>query len=458
MRKYFLLSFLVCAANYSVLNGCSIFLANDGKNIWIGNNEDDDPNKVYNLYFRPATKKHQFGYITWGGKLSGLSSFVSEDFPEGGINEKGLFIDAASLPEKIAIVKDESKDDWKGYVINDILKKCNDVEEALVCLSLYNLIEQEKAQLFLADALGNYAIVHANYVIRKSSQNFSLTNYCLNNTFSCWRRNIIDDYLSHHTEYGLNEISDILEKSAQKDYYNKTNYSIAGNLLTKQLHFYLQGDFNASVSLDVVNELKKGKRDVKLRSLFLNTFDEQFIKSYKKKGMVEALKTVDKKEIIVTSHATFLKNFSLDLASQGKMEDAKLILDRLEIVHKSKSQINLWKAIILKKIKQEENSSIDTTDQSYLYKLFLQQKNGEVTFALDYFEKAQTVALAGDFTNWKDHAVPLSFKDGKWQATIKIPSGDHQYKFIVDGVWVTDPYNRLTAQKENNVNSLLYVW
>ena len=174
---------------------CTIFIANDNKNIWVGNNEDDSPNKNYRLWFVPSAAKEENGYIIWAGILKGLAEKISNRFPEGGMNEYGLFIDAAALPEKILIQKDPSKKDWKGYVIKDVLKKCKTVQEALLLISQYNLIEQEKAQIFVADASGDYAIIHANYVIRKETANFALSNYCLNDNkqHTCWRRNIVSD-------------------------------------------------------------------------------------------------------------------------------------------------------------------------------------------------------------------------------------------------------------------------
>src|SRR5580704_14044711 len=45
-------------------NACTIFMANDGKNVWIGNNEDEVPTKKYRLWYYPA-KKDNYGYMLW---------------------------------------------------------------------------------------------------------------------------------------------------------------------------------------------------------------------------------------------------------------------------------------------------------------------------------------------------------------------------------------------------------
>jgi len=55
---------------------------------------------------------------------------------------------------------------------------------------------------------------------------------------------------------------------------------------------------------------------------------------------------------------------------------------------------------------------------------------------------AHEVSLAGTFNRWDAHATPLvrSGPTGVWTATLTLPSGQHQYAFVVDGVrWVPDP-------------------
>jgi Glycogen recognition site of AMP-activated protein kinase len=54
---------------------------------------------------------------------------------------------------------------------------------------------------------------------------------------------------------------------------------------------------------------------------------------------------------------------------------------------------------------------------------------------------AQRVALAGTFNGWNPATTPLSRASaGAWTVTVPIPTGQHQYAFIVDGHrWVADP-------------------
>lgn len=50
--------------------------------------------------------------------------------------------------------------------------------------------------------------------------------------------------------------------------------------------------------------------------------------------------------------------------------------------------------------------------------------------------EAQQVFVAGTFNEWKPDAAPLvRDKAGNWLGSLKLPSGHHEFKFIVDGQW-----------------------
>ncbi|HEY1173446.1 MAG TPA: isoamylase early set domain-containing protein [Verrucomicrobiae bacterium] len=63
----------------------------------------------------------------------------------------------------------------------------------------------------------------------------------------------------------------------------------------------------------------------------------------------------------------------------------------------------------------------------------------KVTFEL-LAPEAREVRLAGDFTDWERSPIALEKKkDGKWQMEISLPCGMYEYRYVVDGQWVTDP-------------------
>ena len=53
--------------------------------------------------------------------------------------------------------------------------------------------------------------------------------------------------------------------------------------------------------------------------------------------------------------------------------------------------------------------------------------------------KAEEVLLLGDFTNWQENPVLLKRQnDGIWKATVPLPPGAYEYRFVVDGKWRDD--------------------
>lgn len=61
------------------------------------------------------------------------------------------------------------------------------------------------------------------------------------------------------------------------------------------------------------------------------------------------------------------------------------------------------------------------------------------TFAIEA-PAAQSVLLAGNFSNWDQSPVSLKkMKDGKWEATLALEPGTYEYRFLVDGEWLDDP-------------------
>jgi 1,4-alpha-glucan branching enzyme len=51
------------------------------------------------------------------------------------------------------------------------------------------------------------------------------------------------------------------------------------------------------------------------------------------------------------------------------------------------------------------------------------------------------VFVAGSFNCWQSdtHALAYDRQSGLAQASITLPPGRHEYKFVVDGAWMVDP-------------------
>ena len=70
------------------------------------------------------------------------------------------------------------------------------------------------------------------------------------------------------------------------------------------------------------------------------------------------------------------------------------------------------------------------------------------------------VFVAGTFNNWNPNANPLKDNPGSGhcKATLLIPTGVHEYKFVVNGEWRTDPNCAETVTNNcGSLNSVLRV-
>ncbi len=63
-----------------------------------------------------------------------------------------------------------------------------------------------------------------------------------------------------------------------------------------------------------------------------------------------------------------------------------------------------------------------------------------VTFQIAATPKS-SVFLAGTFNNWdpKRHQMKDIRDTGKFAITLKLPMGEYEYKFVVNGNWIIDP-------------------
>ncbi|MFC1595960.1 AAA family ATPase [Candidatus Margulisiibacteriota bacterium] len=86
------------------------------------------------------------------------------------------------------------------------------------------------------------------------------------------------------------------------------------------------------------------------------------------------------------------------------------------------------------------------------------KKDQEVIFKFKGFE-ARTVQIAGEFNNWDPNKTALKKdKAGNWATSFPLKKGSYQYKYVVDGAWITDPHNSKIAETEiGGINSVITV-
>lgn len=76
-----------------------------------------------------------------------------------------------------------------------------------------------------------------------------------------------------------------------------------------------------------------------------------------------------------------------------------------------------------------------------------------------YAPEAEKVYVVADFNEWGADRTPLAKVDGSgvWQRIVPLKKGRYEYKFLVDGKWMTDPGNPRTFENEFGENSLIEI-
>jgi 1,4-alpha-glucan branching enzyme len=89
-----------------------------------------------------------------------------------------------------------------------------------------------------------------------------------------------------------------------------------------------------------------------------------------------------------------------------------------------------------------------------------EQKRGaqkQIEFSLRA-PQASSVVVAGSFNNWDIHKTRLERNGDSWKASIPLKPGKYEYRFVVDGQWVTDPNCKESVRNDyGSTNSVLVV-
>ena len=448
MKK--ILSLLLLLLVISEVNACTIFTGSNGRTTLAGNNEDYTPSANSFIWLRPKTQAFN-GYIFWG---------FEEKYPEGGMNDKGLFIDAAALPVKIPINKDSNKPDFEGYLTETVLRKCATVEEVIALVKKYNLTWQEKAQILVADRSGDYAVIHANYIVRKTTPFFALTNYSLRDTayrnFSCWRRNTAYHYLGGG-DVSVKKFSEVLAKTAQTELYNATVYSQVCDLKKGIIYLYRLHDFSRCDTIDVAKILLKGKQDIEIRSLFPKRIGDTVLLSIQKRGITAATRRYEK---LQGNHSYDFSEKELNRAGYALLNDGKLkeaiALFRLNLKEYPKSSAarrDLADALLMDG-QAEEADKLNACPA-----LLRKHPDSLVGFRLKGFEvvKQVTLNIKPSPAGTERHLELAHNPKGYWTCTAKLPPGNYAYNFKVGDAWISDPANQLAVKSGDYWSSFLIV-
>ena len=72
--------------------------------------------------------------------------------------------------------------------------------------------------------------------------------------------------------------------------------------------------------------------------------------------------------------------------------------------------------------------------------------------------QASSVVVAGSFNDWDPRKARLTRDGDGWKTSISLAPGRYEYRFVVDGQWLTDPNCKERVRNDyGSTNSVLVV-
>jgi choloylglycine hydrolase len=232
------------------------------------------------MWFVPASEQSH-GRVLFGW----------DSFPQGGVNDQGLYIGWAVTP--YAGKPSPSKQHLPGSDTDNILARCATVEEAIAYWEKYSYA-LNPAHCMLADRTG--ASVVCEWIkgkltlIRKSGPrqlitNFLLTNPALGNpctpaaadNYPCPRFTAISKFWQKVEAPTEQNCVDALKLAANPE----TIYSEVYDLTHGEVYVYYRHNLEQSLRVNLAEELRKGPHQVFLKAAFADSTEELALPTFK---------------------------------------------------------------------------------------------------------------------------------------------------------------------------------
>ncbi len=239
---------------------CTIFYVTDGNKVLAGSNEDwkDPYSKMW--FYPPEDDKHGWIKFGWGS-----------GFPQGGMNDQGLFWDATAGPYLAMPFSETQKEKYPGPLMQKVIRECANIEEALEVFAGYYCEDQYNAQYLVGDSTGNSIIVEGDNIISIEGNYQVLTNFYQSHPelggYPCRRYETALEMLGYNSDLTTYFVGSILAATHQEGKY-PTQYSNIYDLKGGLIYLFHYRNYEEFIAIDLTEELKKGHRSFDIPGLF----------------------------------------------------------------------------------------------------------------------------------------------------------------------------------------------
>ncbi len=469
MGRLFAACCLLIALLAGVADACTIISGRaPGGDVWTGNNEDYafDFDTYLNVLPR---ERGLLGVIAFTYTLPYDRPHA---FVQGGLNERGLFLDLNALP---GIPTSEYRDwdrkkDFPGEdpaFVKHMLRTCATVPEVLALFETYRLPSLLGGQLHVADRLGNLAIVNADGVCLTQTGPQISTNFnvCTQRSspwaLTCWRFPIAERMLAARG-VSLESFRAVMDSTQQRRGVS-TVYTNIANLATGDIYFYYAGDFRKAYHFTIQDLLARGKRSYLMRTLFRDAPIVTIRDACQAKGAAAAVRISERMRDTLPEPARLaaLRHiFCGALYRTSRFADARVFVDEwLGTGGRADPAAEFYEGLARlvtgdpegARACLERQAAADSTDpvarRAYLpaVRTLLARLNGDrppaanARFELEGYRDARFVCVFG-ISRWSLFSFLARTADG-WAGDFVLPPGRTPYAFLVDGRMIRDPAN-----------------
>ncbi len=258
--KIILFIFLFIFSETTLLLSCTIFYAARNNMVLSGNNEDwGDPNTYMTFYPSEAGKQ---GWVKFG---------FQNGFPQGGMNDCGLFWDAASTPYLAMPYSEENKEKYNGVLMQKVVEECSTTQEAIAVFDEYYCDDLYNAQYLVGDSTGTSIIVEGDEIFGSMEDFQVMTNFIQSQyepgNYPCWRYDTVAEMLQNSDEISEYLFGSILSETHQEGNYPSQYSNIYDNKNCLVYLFYFH-NYEEYIIIDLDEELQEGNRSYHIPSLF----------------------------------------------------------------------------------------------------------------------------------------------------------------------------------------------
>ena len=307
-----------------VAHACTAFVVYRNGLALAGNNEDFwlTDTKVW-FVPKEGSKRGVAGKL--GRVYFGFNNF----FPQGGMNEAGLFFDGFAATGK-KVKKSKGKPRFDGNITDYVMANCKTVAEVVAVFEKYDLSFLTHAMLMFGDQFGDSVIIEGDEFLRIKGDHQVVTNFYQSLTplekCNCDRYKSAIKALGRGEPISVKTCRDLLAKTQQNG-RAPTQYSNVYDLKKGLVYLYHFQNFEEVVCINLREELEKGPHEIDLPTLFSKNERFEAFKSKRAQDLLEQTNAKKARDIDPSTFAEFVGSYAFDVGQKQKVNVRILVED-----------------------------------------------------------------------------------------------------------------------------------